>query len=79
MDYGGKVAFDLRDSQVVISRVEDAPHEDPAIERFLALLEKDIPSGRHITLLPEDLAHAMLSTIKKPLAFNEEIKGDVAL
>ena len=77
--YGGKVAFDLRGSQVVVTRVEDAPHEDPAIGSFLALLEKDIKSGRHITTLPESLARSMLSALKKPVDLKEEVEGDVAL
>lgn len=77
--YGGKVAFDLRGSQVVVTRVEDEPHEDPAIGSFLALLEKDIQSGRHITTLPEDMARAMLATLKHPVDLDEAIEGDVAL
>lgn len=79
VDYGGKVAFDLRGSQVVVSRVEDEPHEDPAIGSFLALLEKDIQSGRHITTLPDDVARAMLATLKRPVDLDEEIEGDVTL
>ena len=79
VDVGGKVAFDLRGSQVVVTRAEDAPHEDPAIGSFLALLEKDIKSGRHITTLPENLARSMLLALKKPVGIKEEIEGDVAL
>lgn len=79
VDYGGKVAFDLRGSQVVVTRVEDEPHEDPAIGSFLALLEKDIQSGRHITTLPQNLAQSMLAAIRNPVDLNEEIEGDVAL
>ena len=79
VDFGGKVAFDLRGSQVVVTRVENELHEDPAIGSFLALLEKDIASGRHIAALPKDLARSMLSAIKRPLDLNEEIEGEVAL
>lgn len=79
VDFGGKVAFDLRGSQVVVSRVEDAQHEDPAIANFLALLEKDIKSGKHITALPKDLARSMLAALKQPVDLNEEIEGDVGL
>ena len=79
VDLGGKVAFDLRGSQVVVTRVEDAPHEDPAIGSFLALLEKDIRSGRRVTALPEDLVRAMLSALKTPVDLKEEIEGDVVL
>jgi antitoxin PrlF len=45
VDYGGKVAFDLRGSQVIVTRADEASHEDPAIASFLALLEKDIRTG----------------------------------
>lgn len=79
VDFGGKVAFDLRGSQVVVTRVEDEPHEDPAIGSFLTLLEKDIQSGRHLVTLPDDLAWSMLAAIKQPFDQNEEIEGDVVL
>ena len=73
------MAFDLRGSQVVVTRVENEVHEDPAIAGFLALLEKDIASGRHISTLPADLAQSMLSAIKRPADVREDIQGDVAL
>ena len=79
VDFGGKVAFDLLGSQVVVTRVENELHEDPAIAGFLALLEKDIASGRHISALPADLAHSMLSAIRRPVDLSEEIHGNVAL
>ena len=79
VDIGGKVAFDLLGSQVIVTRVENEFHEDPAIEGFLALLEKDIASGQHISTLPRDLARSMLSAIKRPVDLNEDIDGDVAL
>ena len=80
VDFGGKVAFDLHGTQVVVTRVEDESHEDPAIGIFLALLKKDIESGRRITTLPERLARSMLSAIKKPVDLKKvEIEGDVAL
>jgi antitoxin PrlF len=79
VDFGSKVAFDLRGSQVFISRVEDAQHEDPAIASFLALLEKDIECGRHFTTLPQDLANSMLAASKQPVDLAVEIEGDVVL
>ena len=79
VDFGGKVAFDLLDSQVVVTRVENELHEDPAIKGFLALLEKDIASALHISALPADLAQSMLSAIKPPVDLSEDIQGDVAL
>src|SRR3546814_2329784 len=41
VDAGGKVAFDLRDGEVIVTRA-DAEHEDPAIGAFLSLLARDI-------------------------------------
>ena len=79
VDFGGKVAFDLMGSQVVVTRVESEVHEDPAIAGFLALLEKDIASARDISTLPADLAQSMLAAIKQPVDLSEDIHGDVAL
>lgn len=79
VDTGGKVAFDFMDDRVIVSRVTDDAHEDPAIGSFLALLEKDIQSGRHITTLPDGLARAMLARIGNPVNLNADIEGDVAL
>lgn len=79
VDYGGKVAFELRDSQIFVSRVEDEAHTDPAIAGFLALIEKDIKAGTHITTVPDDLAQAMLAATRPVLDLNEEIEGDVTL
>lgn len=79
VDAGGKVAFDFTGDHVIVTRVTDELHEDPAIGSFLALLEKDIQSGRHITTLPDDLARAMLARLGKPVDLNADIEGDVAL
>jgi len=76
---GGKVAFDLRGSEIVVTRADDVEHTDPAIEAFLSLLEKDIKSGQHLTTLPDDLARAMLANLHHPVDLDEEILGDVAL
>lgn len=37
VDFGGKVFFGLRGDEVIVTRSEEP--EDPAIARFLALLE----------------------------------------
>ncbi len=79
VDAGGKVAFDLKGGRVIVTRVTDEDHEDPAIGSFLALLEKDIQSGRHITALPDELARSMLARLGKQVDLNEDIQGDVAL
>jgi antitoxin PrlF len=75
---GSKVAFEVRGSEVVVSRAE-AEHEDPAIGAFLRLLEADLHEGRNVGALPEDLARAMLSNVGRTKDLDEEIDGEVAL
>lgn len=80
VDAGGRVAFDLKGSQVVVYRVEDsAGHHDPAIEDFLSLLETDIRSGRNLGNLSDDLRDSMMATLRKPSDLSDEIDGEVAL
>ncbi|HBP5384263.1 type II toxin-antitoxin system PrlF family antitoxin [Pseudomonas aeruginosa] len=78
VDAGGKLAFDLRGSEVVVTRV-DAEHEDPAIGAFLSLLARDIEAGRNVKGLPEDLARAMLEHAGHGVNLGEEIDGEVEL
>jgi antitoxin PrlF len=75
----GKVAFDFLGDSVIVSRVTNESHEDPAISSFLALLEKDIQTGQNVTTLPDDLARSMLATVSKAVDLDEEIVGNVAL
>lgn len=78
VDTGGKVAFDLRGGEVVVTRA-DAEHEDPAIGAFLGLLEADIRAGRHVQPLPDDLARAMLANAGHMVNLDDDIQGEVAL
>ncbi|PYG78392.1 MULTISPECIES: type II toxin-antitoxin system PrlF family antitoxin [unclassified Pseudomonas] len=78
IDTGGKIAFDVRGGEIVISRVETT-HEDPAIGASLGLLEADIRGGRNLTTLPEDLAQTMLANANRPVNLDEDIDGEVAL
>jgi antitoxin PrlF len=78
IDTGGKIAFDVRGGEIVVSRVETT-HEDPAIGAFLGLLEADIRGGRNLTTLPEDLAQTMLANANHLLNPDEEIDGEVAI
>jgi antitoxin PrlF len=78
VETGGKVAFDLRGGEVIVTRAE-ADHEDPAIGAFLGLLEADIRAGRQVQPLPEDLAHALLAGAGRAVNPDEEIEGEVAL
>jgi antitoxin PrlF len=75
---GEKVAFELRDGDVIVTRA-DAEHEDPAIGAFLGLLEQDIRQGKHAGRLPDPLAQAMLANLEHPLDLDEDIEGEVAL
>ena len=79
VNFGDKVAFDLRGTQVIVTRVENAVHEGPAIGNFLVPLEQDIASGRRISTLPNDLARSMLVAIKHLVDLSQEIDGDVVL
>ena len=77
--YGGKVAFDLQGSQVIVTRAGVGDHEDPAIAGFLALFEADIRSGKNISTLPDNLVEAMRTTLAHPVDLFAEIEGDVGL
>ena len=51
---GSKIAFALREGEVVVRRVEEVDtHEDPAIGAFLTLLERDISAGGHVRAVPD--------------------------
>lgn len=76
---GGKVAFDLRNGEVVVTRADEAEHEDPAIEAFLGVLERDIRAGKHLRTLPEELARAMLANAGHAVNPDEAIEGEVTL
>lgn len=78
VDTGGKVAFDLRDGEVVVSRA-DAEHEDPAIAAFLSLLARDIEAGRNVLGLPEDLARTMLDHAGHNVVLDDNFDEDVEI
>jgi antitoxin PrlF len=48
VDYGGKVAFGLRGSKIIVTRADESSQENPPGASFLALLEKDIRTGKHL-------------------------------
>ncbi len=76
---GGKIAFDLRGDEVVVSKVaETGENADPAIGAFLALIETDIRAGR-VMALPTDLAQSILANLDHEAAPDEEIVGEVEL
>ncbi|OHC73574.1 MAG: AbrB family transcriptional regulator [Rhodospirillales bacterium RIFCSPLOWO2_12_FULL_58_28] len=79
VDVGGKVTFELRGAEVIVTRAEEGTHEDPAITGFLALLEKDIKNCKRVSTMPNDLARAMIEALRHPVDLYEEIDGDVTL
>ena len=78
VDTGGKVAFDLRGGEVVVTRA-DAEHEDPAIAAFLTLLARDIEAGRNVRGLPEDLARTMLKHAGHKVNLGDDFDEDVEI
>lgn len=79
VDVGGKVAFELLGDRVVVTRVGEGPHEDPAIGPFLLLLEQDIEFGQRIGTLTESLASALRASVGQVTDPTQDIQGDVAL
>ena len=78
LDTGGKIAFDVRRDEIVLSRVETI-HEDPAIGVFLGLLEAEIRGGRNLSTVPEDLAQSILANANHSVQLDEDIDGEVAI
>lgn len=78
VETGSKVAFDLRDGQVIVTRA-DAEHEDPAIAAFLAVLARDIEAGRNVRGVPNDLARTMLEHAGHKLSLGDDFDEDVEL
>ena len=76
---GSKVLFSVRNGEVVVTRAEDVTHQDPAIEAFLGVLERDIRAGKNVQTLPEDLAKFMRAYLDKKVDHDESIEGDVAI
>lgn len=79
VDIGGKVAFDLRGDEIVVTRADEIQHKDPAIGAFLSVLEQGIQTGQHLVSLSEDLAQAMLANLDRNIDLDADIRGDVAL
>jgi len=79
VDSGGKVAFDFDGKAIIVTRADAAEHTDPAIAKFLALIEKDIAQGKNVSTLPVALAKSLKSALKTKIDLAEEIEGDVSL
>jgi antitoxin PrlF len=79
VDVGSKIAFDLRDGEIIVTRANEGEHEDPAIGAFLGLLEENIRTGKNLSSLPEDLVQAMLCNVRHAMDIDEAIDGEVVL
>jgi antitoxin PrlF len=79
VDAGGKVAFDFDGKAILVTRAETGEHTDPAIARFLALIERDLAEGKNVTALPAALVKSMQQAKKRRVDISEEIVGDVSL
>lgn len=79
LDVGGTVQFAVEGDSVILRRAEP-DHEDPALGAFLALLEKDIQSGKNIYALPPELeaAFQMLAD-RADHDIDAPLEGDVEL
>ncbi len=76
---GGKVAFDFDGTAIVVTRAQEAEHADPAIARFMVLIEQDIMAGKNVAGLPAPLAKSLKKALRSQVDFSEEIQGDVSL
>ena len=79
VDAGGKIAFGFNGKAILVTRAEPGEHIDPAIARFLALIERDLAEGKNVTALPAALAKSMQQAKKRRVDISEEIVGDVSL
>lgn len=76
---GGKIAFDFDGTAILVTRAQESEHTDPAIAKFLALIEQDITAGKNISGLPAPLAKNLEKALKTHVDLAEEIQGDVSL
>lgn len=79
VDAGGKVAFDFNGKAILVTRAEPGEHTDPAIAKFLGLIERDLAEGKNVTALPAALAKSLQQARKRRVDISEEIVGDVNL
>jgi len=77
VDAGGTVAFVFNGKAVSVTRTAPPEHLDPAIGKFLALLERDLAQARNVTSLPTGLARSLRAAKKR--AVDLDIEGDVSL
>ena len=65
VDSGGKVDFDFNGKAITVTRAEPGDPIDPAIARFLALIESDLAQGKNVAALPAKLARSLQQAKKR--------------
>ena len=76
---GGKVAFDFDGAAITVTRAPATGHADPAIARFLAVIENDIARGKNVAALPAHLTKSLKKALRAKVDLQAEITGDVSL
>lgn len=81
LDDGGKIAFEVSGSSVMITRVEtsDLSSNDPALGAFLMLLEKGIRDGQHVVNPSSDLILRMEAAAHSAKEGDDAIEGRVEI
>src|SRR3990172_533537 len=73
VDVGGKVAFDFNGKAITVSRADPEERTDPAIARFLDLIERDLAQGKNVMALPEGLGKSLQKARRRKVDLSEEI------
>ncbi|GAU08821.1 type II toxin-antitoxin system PrlF family antitoxin [Desulfoplanes formicivorans] len=76
---GNKLSFEIQGEQIIVRSLRTNEHEDPAITKFLGLMEKDLRQGKHLRDLPKHLQDSMLTMLNQPVDLNNDIDGEVDL
>jgi hypothetical protein len=62
------------------ARAAETEHCDPVLMAYLALIAKDIASGRNLGDLPPGVVEAMrFAALEPPVDLDEELEGEVSL
>lgn len=79
VDYGGKIVFRVAGGRVTVHNLT-VEHRDPALGRFLKLLEADISAGRNIRDLPKQTVASLRRVLKQVgVDLETSLDGDVDL
>ena len=70
----GGIESPTQGSQVIVTRADEASHEDPAIAWLLGLLEKVIRTGQHLCNLHDGLVQAMQAATTLPVDLHANVR-----